>query len=68
MREIFLSDEQSSVARAASGPVRVCDGAGNVLGHLVPGEEPGGARAVRLDPDDWVRCWNERYFSSADDQ
>ena len=68
MRQIFLSDKQSSVVTAASGPVQVCDGAGKVLGQLVPEGEPSGARAVGLDPDDWVQGWNEWYYSSADDQ
>ena len=67
MKEIFLSDEQSSVVTAATGPVQVCDGAGKVLGQLVPKGGPTGARAVGFDPDRWIRCWNEWHFGTAEE-
>jgi hypothetical protein len=66
MREIFLSDEQSSVVKTASGPVQVYDRAGKVLGQLVPKGGATGARAVGFDPDRWIQCWNEWYFGTAE--
>jgi hypothetical protein len=77
MFEIILDAAQSSVVTASSGPVQVCDDAGQVLGQLVPNgkhdgqQMPNGeyySRAGRLDPDHWVRCWNEWYFSTTDEE
>jgi hypothetical protein len=74
MHEIILDDAQSSVVTASPGPVQVCDGAGQVLGQLVPNGQqmPNGefnsGRAGRLDPDHWVKCWNEWYFSTTDEE
>ena len=73
MREIFLSDEQSSVVTAASDPVQVCDGAGKLLGQLVPKGGPTHARAVGFDLDRWIQwdrwiqCWNEWHFGTAEE-
>jgi hypothetical protein len=78
MYEIILDDVQSSVVTAAPGPVQVCDGAGQVLGQIVPNGkhdgqqmpngEYGSGRAGRLDPDHWVKCWNEWYFSTTEEE
>jgi hypothetical protein len=72
MNEIFLDDAQSSVVTASPGPVQVCDSAGQVLGQLMPnGKLANGdynGRAARMDPDHWVQCWNEWYFSADDEE
>ncbi len=74
MYEIFLDDVQSSVVTASSGPVQVRDGAGQVVGQLVPNgqempnDEHYSGRAGRLDPDHWVKCWNEWYFSTTEEE
>ncbi len=68
MAEIVLDDVQSSLFTSASGPVQVCDTAGQVLGQLVPNGEKYGARSDSYDKDHWVQCWHEWHFGTADDE